>query len=229
MGYGKGNPGRPRGTTAYQYRSEEEDATCVGLIEQNLTNEEVAARMEWTPDMVRDVRSRYFPTTGLAGAILRAGAARLATRIVEEATVEEALDVLTRSNVGVLKPIEKGGPRTGFFTSVQLDSLGGVRVSTAMVDGAPSTSTAEDVPPALPPAPADAIAGAEQKIAAIRATHPERHPTFDRIDRAVDVAAARHRARTRTARAVVTLPARAARPPARPRTSTARPAKGRPR
>lgn len=172
MGYGKGKIGRPRGTSKYPYATEQEEARVVQYIRDELTDAEIAARMEWAdPTFVRDIRAKYFPTTGLASAILQAGAAALARRVIAEADVEEALDVLSRPNVGVLKPLDKGQAKPAFLTSVQIESLGAVRVSTAVVD---------DLPDPVPVPPA------QDTREEIRAAHPRLAPVFDVVDRVVD-------------------------------------------
>lgn len=77
---------------------------------------------------------RYHPSTILATRLLRANAEKLAERVIKHATVEEAIDVLSRPNMEVLRPIAKESVATGFFTSVSLDSLGSVReIKTGMI------------------------------------------------------------------------------------------------
>lgn len=72
------------------------------------------------------------PTTGLATDFLKARAFRLARKVVRDASVDQALDILSRPNIGVLDPIKKqeGGPG-GFFISVTADSCGAVNVGIA--------------------------------------------------------------------------------------------------
>lgn len=85
-------------------------------------------------------------TTALAGDILKSGAADLARRIIEKANVEQAIEVLTRSNIGVLAPKSagEGGGGGGIFINVQAENLGAVKVG--VLQGQPAT-------PLLDPAP----------------------------------------------------------------------------
>lgn len=76
---------------------------------------------------------RLRPTSGIAGDYIRANAFKLAHRVVEQASVEQALDILSRPNIGVLEPIKKGEVGGGgFYLSVQSDSCGAVKVGVAM-------------------------------------------------------------------------------------------------
>ena len=125
-----------------------EDAERVQIVELSLsgrTAAAIAADTGWTIDEVCAVRRQYLPTTTLAAHYLKAKALQLAERIVAEANVEEAIDVLSRPNIGVLEPLPKGQsqPPIRIFTSIDISSLGGVNVrgeSTA----AGNTSTAND-------------------------------------------------------------------------------------
>lgn len=90
------------------------------------------------------------PTTGLAVDFIRARAFKLARKIVQDASVSEAMDILSRPNIGVLEPIKKGPEGGGgFFISVSADSCGAVNVGI----GAPQPQTA------LPPAGEEEIQG----------------------------------------------------------------------
>lgn len=85
---------------------------------------------------------KYHPSTILATRLLRANAERLAERVIKHATVEEAIDVLSRPNMEVLRPIAKESVATGFFTSVSLDSLGSVReIKTGMIHGSTDSAS----------------------------------------------------------------------------------------
>lgn len=75
--------------------------------------------------------ARYQPTTELATVILKKGAMRLASRVVRRANVTEAIDVLSRPNIGVLDPIKKTEGGGGFIISVTAESCGTVKVGAA--------------------------------------------------------------------------------------------------
>jgi hypothetical protein len=102
------------------------------------------------------------PTTGLAVDFIKARAFRMARKIVNEASVPDMIDILSRPNIGVLEPIKKveGGAGGGFFLSVAMDSCGGVQVSAAAgVQPQPlaPTPTPLSLPPAEAPVEADII------------------------------------------------------------------------
>lgn len=149
MGYGKGNIGRPIGTSKYPYRLDQERELVVRYVKQGMTNDEIALLVGWHTDEVRNTRAIFFPTQGLAKDYLKANALRLAMRIVEEANVEEAVDILSRPNIGVLKPAEKPNsrPNIGIITNINTATLGGVQTSTALLQSAPDdVIDADDAP-----------------------------------------------------------------------------------
>lgn len=78
---------------------------------------------------------RLQPTTDLAQTYLQSQALRLAVRAVRKANVTEAIDILSRKNMGVLAPkTEEQGGAGGFFLSVQADSCGAVKIGIATND-----------------------------------------------------------------------------------------------
>src|SRR5262245_59220066 len=85
-------------------------------------------------ETVYGVQRRLRPTVGLAEDYLRANAFKLATRVVRKANVDQAMNILSRPNVGVLHPAagagEGGGSR--FMIGVSIDSLGAVKVAGAV-------------------------------------------------------------------------------------------------
>ncbi len=82
---------------------------------------------------------RLRPTTGIAGDYIKANAFKLAHRIVQHASVEQSIDILSRPNIGVLEPIKKGEVGGGgFYLSVQSDSCGAVKVGVAMPGSGPA-------------------------------------------------------------------------------------------
>lgn len=77
-------------------------------------------------------------TVALARMKIRAKASVMVDRIVEKAPTSELIDILSRPNVGVLEPAQKGAQGGGgFILSVGLDSLGGVRATAAMLPDVP--------------------------------------------------------------------------------------------
>lgn len=89
---------------------------------------------------IASVIARYQPTTELAQVILKKGAMRLAARIVRRANVTEAIDVLSRPNIGVLDPIKKQEGGGGFIMSITAESCGTVKVGVAIA-GPPEAPT----------------------------------------------------------------------------------------
>jgi hypothetical protein len=84
---------------------------------------------EWhrSPDSIRTLIRRFQPNVDGAEAYIKANALKLAMRVVRKASVDHAIDLLSRSNVGVLAPKQEGGGAGGgFFLSVQADSCGAV-------------------------------------------------------------------------------------------------------
>lgn len=82
---------------------------------------------------VAGVIYRHRPTTEIARLKLRAAASELVDRVVAKANVQEAIDLLSRKELGVLTPMKTGGggPGSGgggLFLSVQADSCGAVKV-----------------------------------------------------------------------------------------------------
>lgn len=89
----------------------------------------VALEFGKVPATVYSMVKRFEPTTELAETYLKSQAFRLATRVVREANVEQAIDILARKNMGVLAPkTEEGAGQGGFFLSVSADTCGAVKV-----------------------------------------------------------------------------------------------------
>lgn len=81
---------------------------------------------------IYNVMRRFEPTNEVAEAYLKAQALRLAVRVVREANPEQAIDILSRKNMGVIAPkAEEGAGGGGFFLSVQADSCGAVKIGVA--------------------------------------------------------------------------------------------------
>ena len=92
-----------------------------------LTIPQIAIKYGRHEHSIRRLIHKFHPSTVLATKYLRANALRLAQKVVKHSTVSEAIDVLSRPNIDVLKPQAKEQSITGFFTSVSLDSCGAVK------------------------------------------------------------------------------------------------------
>lgn len=92
--------------------------------------ERVAAIMGIKPNTVFRAQQRLLSTTDLATDILKSNAAKLALRLVRKAGPDQAIEILSRTNMGVLAPAKEsnGGGGTQFIIGVQADSLGAVKV-----------------------------------------------------------------------------------------------------
>lgn len=91
-----------------------------------------------TKDVIYALVRRFVPSVDAADAFLKANALRLAMRVVRKADVDQAIDVLSRSNIGVLAPKqEAGGNAGGFFLSVTAETCGAVSMKVGMVQQPP--------------------------------------------------------------------------------------------
>lgn len=66
-------------------------------------------------------------STPLATAMIRASASKLVKRVLDKADVDQVIDILSRPNIGVLKPINKQADGPQIMISVNQESLGGVQ------------------------------------------------------------------------------------------------------
>lgn len=113
--------------------SHEEVLAIVEAYDAGKTAKELAYTFGRGLATIKRLISKYHPTTALAERYIKANAMTLATRVVRHASVEEAVDVLSRPNVGVLQPNKTGGG-LGIFLSVNADSCGGVKQVTEVID-----------------------------------------------------------------------------------------------
>jgi hypothetical protein len=141
-----------------------ERAEVLALAERGASVRLMATRLGCSPRAIRRVLARFRDTRGAAARYLQAQALRLAERVVRDATVEQALDVLSRPGVEVLQPAvpRAGGPQVGVFLSVAVDSLAGVQVHAAAGE-APEPRAL--VAPAGPTAAQDPVAQARRRAA----------------------------------------------------------------
>lgn len=96
------------------------------------TYKSLAAKLDRDWKTIAGAVNRLMPTVDLAKMRLRAGASRMARRIINRGSTSELIDVLSRPNIGVLDPIKsEKGQGGGFFMSVEMDSLGAVRIGAA--------------------------------------------------------------------------------------------------
>lgn len=82
-----------------------------------------------SPAVVRSIISRLRPTNALARVYIQSKSMKLAMKVVREANVAQAIDILTRPNIGVLDPLKSNNNEGGFFMSMTADSCGAVKLA----------------------------------------------------------------------------------------------------
>lgn len=118
----------------------------LGMMEAcGMVGEEIGREEKTVYMLIR----RLEPTIDVSQAYIQAQALRLAMRIVRKANVAEAVDILSRRNIGVLAPKqEEGSGGGGFFLSVSAESCGAIKIGVA------SAAKQLDAPLPSPPTPA---------------------------------------------------------------------------
>lgn len=97
------------------------------------------------PSTIRLLMQRFRPRTDLARAFLKASALRMAKKIVTHGDPGHMIDVLSRSNIGVLAPKTEGGQGGGgFFLSVQAESCGAVKVGVMQAQPLPQLESSDN-------------------------------------------------------------------------------------
>lgn len=135
-----------KGFSKYAWMLDEEREFVLKLIERGFDDHEIAKRAKWPVKDVAETRVEFFPTCGLAKYYLKSQALKLAQIAVKDANVQEAVDILSRPNIGVLDPAVKNAPgpvKASFLTSINPGDLGGVKVAAQI-----STGSEETPPPA---------------------------------------------------------------------------------
>lgn len=123
-----------------------------------------------SPDVVRMIIGRLKPTNGLARVYIQSKAMKLAMKVVREANTAQAIDILSRPNMGVLDPMKQTNQEGGFFMSMTADSCGAVKIGVtnqrppAAIEG---EAYAEDA--GSPPSTQDRLGSAESALAEAKA------------------------------------------------------------
>lgn len=90
---------------------------------------DVGEKMGIPSDTVYRAQMRLAPSTDLAADIIKANAAKLAYRAVRKANVDQSIEMLSRTNIGVLAPAKEGGAGGNqFIIGVSVSALGAVQV-----------------------------------------------------------------------------------------------------
>lgn len=89
---------------------------------------------------IYSVQKRMRPTTEVATQYLKSQSLKLAMRVVRKANVEQAMNILSRPNIGVLDAPTggTGGGGHQFMVGVAIDSLGSVRVGVQIGESQPA-------------------------------------------------------------------------------------------
>lgn len=113
----------------------EEAELIMSLHDSGMSFEDIAFKVGRTGPTISKVVKRFSPTHKLATRYIKANALVLAERIVKLADVDQATDILTRPNVGVLQPLAKNVEEgRGLFISVSHNSLGAIDTSVTVID-----------------------------------------------------------------------------------------------
>lgn len=99
----------------------------LGILEmyQNETDTNIIAqKFNRTPDAIRKFLWRYADTSKIARARLQGGAETLADRIVEQANVDQALEVMDRLDI-LSKKREKAAPASSFNLIIGIPAASG--------------------------------------------------------------------------------------------------------
>lgn len=106
--------------------NEEKEMVLHMYADDKISIAEIARRTGRKHETISRFLRSMSPTAYLAQGFLRANALTLAKRIVEKSTVSEAIDVLSRPNIGALKPLQRGSDAPSIMISVNTDSIGAV-------------------------------------------------------------------------------------------------------
>lgn len=110
----------------------EQNDIWLALQEKGATIQSVAGIFGRHIDTVATIQRKFRSTTALASARIRAKALDLVDKVIEKGEVDQIIDVLSRPNIGVLDPVNKGGTsgglNGGIHVSVGIGSLAAVSV-----------------------------------------------------------------------------------------------------
>lgn len=106
----------------------DEKVTILTLSRAQKSIDEIADSVGRSRTTIQRFLAEMIDTSELAKVTLRAGAVKLAERIIKKAEVREAIDVLSRPDIAVIAPAQKGLPvgSGGIQVSVGVSSCGTV-------------------------------------------------------------------------------------------------------
>ena len=133
--------------------SEEKALMLQWYFKERRAIDDIAWALHRLPGTVRKYIQSMMSTTDQAEQLLKASAERLAARVIINANVDQALDVLERPNIGVLQPVNKNAERPAVFISVNQESLGGLAPSITTLDRPAESATIHAIGPSPSPGP----------------------------------------------------------------------------
>ena len=118
---------KARGERAGKPLSYAERAIIVQALSEGKDPSKIAMVLGRNVSTIQRFKNSMIDSTAYAKAIFKHNAATLAERVVEKANVREALDVLSRPDIGVIAPpVGSGGVGGSFGVSVSVSTLGTV-------------------------------------------------------------------------------------------------------
>lgn len=118
-----------------QMDNEEKELALTLYFKQRKTVKEVAYAMGRGEKTIRKLVNAFMGTSVAAEQYIKSRSLFLAKKVVQRATVEEAVDILSRSNIGVLAPVKATADRPQILISVNQNSIGSISSSS---DGLPA-------------------------------------------------------------------------------------------
>lgn len=107
--------------------------------------EELGFLYDRSPSYIQTLCARLLAdTSDVAQQYIRSNALRLAMRVVRDGNVQQSMDILERSNVGVLAPKKGSGDGSGsrgFFLTVSSDSCGAMKATAGYIEKGESDAT----------------------------------------------------------------------------------------
>mgnify|MGYP001575498781 CR=1 FL=1 len=143
-----------------KFLTQEEQVAILTMAAKGRSTIEIGRALGRNDSTIARFLARMADTSVLAKATLKAGAARLAERVVKQATVVEAVDVLSRPGMDVLQPAANKGSGGGFGIQVSV-GVGSCGTVVKVVGGTSAQQVTEGVEsrlledgqyPARPPA-----------------------------------------------------------------------------
>lgn len=105
---------------------DEEKEMILQMVDEGLSLRDIAFKTGRDVKIISRLKAKFHPSTKLARRYIKAKAMVLAERVIKHAKVAEAIDVLSRPDIDVLKPQQRGDIQGNIFVFGGADTLGGV-------------------------------------------------------------------------------------------------------